>query len=155
MAEEEIRVIGPELVAGHLTAWNYFQTLQTPENFTFVTNYKNAYGQERVTSSPIAAAYTGVYLWKTLVETAQSTAVDAVRAAVSEPIDYIAPDGPIQIDSRTLHTYKTARIGIVREDGLIEEVFSSETPLPPDPSLNAYPWAGRIQEMLESIQESP
>ncbi|MEZ4581221.1 MAG: transporter substrate-binding protein [Caldilineaceae bacterium] len=70
VAEEEVRVIGPEYVRGHYTTLNYFQTLATPENFTFVTAYKNAYGNERVTSAPIAAAYSGVYVWKALVETA-------------------------------------------------------------------------------------
>ncbi|MEO7911775.1 MAG: transporter substrate-binding protein, partial [Roseiflexaceae bacterium] len=31
VAEEEIRGIGPENMVGHLTAWNYFQTTDTPE----------------------------------------------------------------------------------------------------------------------------
>ena len=148
IAEEEVRIIGPEFVSGHLTTWDYFQTLQSAENFAFVTAYKSMYGQERVTSAPIADAYSGVYVWKTLVEMAESTDVDAVLSVINEPIEYVAPDGPVEIDPETLHTYKSARIGIVREDGLIDEVVSSEEPLPPDPFLRAYPWAQQIQDIL-------
>lgn len=153
VAEEEVRIIGADFLAGHFTTWNYFQTLQSPENFTFVSSYKNAYGQERVTSSPIAAAYTSVYAWRELVEKAESTEVDDVRAAATEPFDYIAPSGPLQMDE-TQHTFKTARIGVIREDGLIEEVFSSEEQLEPDPFLTNYSWSEVVQEMLESFQES-
>ncbi|MEZ4678304.1 MAG: urea ABC transporter substrate-binding protein [Caldilineaceae bacterium] len=155
VAEEEVRIIGPEFVAGHLTTWNYFQTLQTPENFSFVTAYKGAYGQERVTSSPIVSAYEGVYLWRELVEKAQSTAVDLVRNAMTQPVDYIGPTGSIQIDTETQYTYNMARIGVVRDDGLIDEVIRSEAPLPPDPFLNSYPWAEEVRQMVESLSENP
>lgn len=155
VAEEEVRIIGPQLIAGHLTTWSYFQTMQTPENFNFVTAYKEAYGQERVTSAPIAAAYAGVYLWRELVETAQSIEVEAVRAAIAEPIAYIAPEGPIQLSSDTQSTFKVARIGQIRDDGLIEEVISSAEPLPPDPYLETYPWADEIREVLEESLAEP
>src|SRR5205814_6506972 len=53
IAEEEIRGIGADVMAGHLTAWNYFQTTATPENETFVKAYKAKYGANRVTDDPI------------------------------------------------------------------------------------------------------
>lgn len=52
IAEEEIRGIGADVLEGHLAAWNYFQTTDTPENETFVNNYKAAYGEDRVTADP-------------------------------------------------------------------------------------------------------
>ncbi|MEZ4707686.1 MAG: transporter substrate-binding protein [Caldilineaceae bacterium] len=153
VAEEEVRVIGPEFVAGHLTTQNYFQTLQSTENFAFVTAYKEAYGQERVTSAPIEAAYAAVYVWRELVENAQSTEVEAVRAAMSKPIKYVAPDGPVRIDSTTQYTFNTARIGVVRDDGLIEQVISSAELLPPDPFLETFPWAEDVRKMVETTEE--
>ena len=150
VAEEEVRTIGPEIMVGQLATASYFQTLQSTENFAFVTAYKTAYGQERVTSAPIVSAYASVYLWRELVEAAQTTDVDAVRAAMSGPVKYIAPDGPIQLDSETQSTYKTAHIGVVRDDGLIEEIISSAEPLPPDPYLKAFPWAEDVQKLVEN-----
>lgn len=32
IAEEEVRGIGASVLDGHYTAWNYYQTTDTPEN---------------------------------------------------------------------------------------------------------------------------
>lgn len=148
VAEEEVRIIGPEIMAGYLVAGGYFQTIQTPENFGFVTAYKESYGQERVTSSAIAAAYTDVYVWRELVENAESTDVDMVRAAMTDPVTYLSPSGPVLIDSETQHTFQYSRIGTVRNDGLIEQIASSSEQLPPDPFLQAFPWGEEVGELL-------
>lgn len=150
IAEEEIQTIGPEFVAGHLVAGNYFQTTKTSENFAFVTAFKTAYGEDRVASDIVDTSYTSVYLWKTLVETAKATTVAAIRkAAATNKIAYAAPEGLVQLDGKTQHVYKTARIGIVRADGLIDEVFASKTPLKPDPFLTQFKWAAGLQKAFE------
>lgn len=142
VAEEEVRGIGPENIAGHLVSWNYYQTTDTSENEQFVAAYKEAYGEDRVTADPIEAGYFGVYLWKEMVEAAGSTDVDAVReAAATGEIEFDAPGGVVRVDGDTQHTWKTVRIGQIREDGLIDEVWSSEGPIEPDPFLTQYEWA--------------
>lgn len=143
VAEEEIRGIGPDNVAGHLVAWNYYQTTDTPENTAFVEAYKAAYGSDRVTADPIEAGYVQVHLWALAVEKAGSFEVDAVRAAAGG-ITFDAPEGTVTIDGDNQHVYKTARIGIVRADGLIDEVWNSGEPIKPDPYLETYPWAAGL-----------
>jgi urea transport system substrate-binding protein len=151
VAEEEVRGIGPENIAGHLVAWNYFQTGESPENEKFVAAYKAAYGDDRVTADPIEAGYFGVYLWKALVEKAGSTDVEAVKAAADgNDIEFMAPEGLVKVDGETQHTWKTVRIGKIREDGLIDEVFSSGEPIKPDPFLTSYPWAADLAEAMAS-----
>jgi len=145
VAEEEVRGIGAENTAGHLVAWNYFQTTDTPENEKFVAAYKAKYGQDRVTADPIEAGYFGVYLWKLAVEKAGSTEVDRVRAAV-DWIAFAAPEGMVKLDGETQHTWKTVRIGRIRPDGLIDEVFSSGEPVKPDPFLKQYDWAAKLSQ---------
>ena len=147
VAEEEVRGIGAENIAGHYTAWNYYQTTDTPENTAFVAAYKAAYGEDRVTADPIEAGYFGVYAWKALVEAAGSTDVAAVTAAAdASEIEIAAPGGPIKVDGETQHMYKTVRIGQITADGLIEEVWASEGPVKPDPFLKAIPWAAGLAE---------
>ena len=147
VAEEEVRGIGPENVAGHYTAWNYYQTTDTPENEAFVAAYKAAYGEDRVTSDPAEAGYFGVYLWKAMVEAAGSTEVEAVKAAAATgEISYQAPGGLVTVDGENQHTYKTVRIGQVNAEGLIDEVFASEEPVKPDPFLANIPWAAGLAE---------
>ncbi|MEG4505421.1 urea ABC transporter substrate-binding protein [Microcoleus sp. F6_B4] len=143
VAEEEVRAIGPSNIAGHLVVWNYFQTVDTPENRKFVRAYKARYGENRVTDDPIEAAYLGVYLWKQAVEKAGSTDVVKVRAAAKN-IQFAAPSGKVKIDAQTQHIWKTVRIGKVRVDGQIEEIWNSGAPVRPDPFLKAYPWAAAL-----------
>ncbi|MBW7881411.1 MAG: urea ABC transporter substrate-binding protein [Caldilineaceae bacterium] len=147
VAEEEVRGIGPENIAGHYTAWNYYQTTDTPENMSFVAAYKAAYGDDRVTADPIEAGYFGVYLWKAMVEKAGSTDVDAVReAAGTGEIEFLAPEGLIKVDPDNQHTYKYVRIGKINAEGLIDEVFASETAIKPDPYLANIEWAAGLAE---------
>jgi urea transport system substrate-binding protein len=140
VAEVEARGIGPENISGHLVAWNYFQTTDTPENEKFVAAYKARYGQDRVTDDPMEAGYFGVYLWAAAVEKAGTTDVDAVRVA-ARGIQFNAPGGLVTIHSENQHVAKTVRIGVVRSDGLVDEIWNSGVPIEPDPYLETYPWA--------------
>lgn len=151
IAEEEIRGIGADIVEGQLVAWNYYQTTNTPENDAFVKAYKAAYGAERVTDDPIEAGYFGVYLWKALVEAAASADVDAIKEiAKTANIEFKAPGGLVKINGENHHTWKTVRIGKIRADGLIDEVFASDGPVNPDPFLKGFPWAAGIADAMKT-----
>ena len=143
VAEEEIRGIGAANIAGHLTAWNYYQTTSNPANSAFVEAFKKKYGANRVTDDPIEAGYIGVYLWKAAVEKAGTTEVEAVKRAAGG-ITMDAPEGKVTIDGETQHLFKTARIGVVTPDGLINEISASPAPIKPDPYLKSYPWAAGL-----------
>jgi len=154
VAEEEVRQIGADFMVGHLMISDYYQTYQSSENLAFVTAYKNTYGSDRVTSAPIEAAYTSVYVWKELVEQANSIEVDDIReAAATAEIEYISPSGPIEFDNDTQQIYKMVRIGQIREDGLIEEIEGSAELVQPDAFLESFEWAANMEEMLESFKE--
>jgi urea transport system substrate-binding protein len=140
VAEEEVRGIGAENIAGHLTAWNYYQTTPGAANDAFVKAYKAKYGQDRVTDDPIEAGYLQVYLWAEAVKKAGSTNVEAVKQAAGG-ITYDAPEGPVTIDGETQHLYKTARIGVIQPDGLIRQISPPSQPIKPDPYLKTYEWA--------------
>lgn len=139
VAEEEIRGIGADVLQGHLAAWNYFETTNTPENKAFVEKYKAKYGSDRVTADPIEAGYTAVYLWKTAVEKAGSTDVDKVKES-SKGIEFQAPEGKVTVDGDNQHIYKTVRIGEVQSNGQFNELWNSGSPVKPDPYLEGYEW---------------
>ena len=92
IAEEEVKGIGAGNLKDQLTAWNYYQTIDSPENKKFVAAFKAAYGDDRVTSDPMEAAYTSLYLWKGMVEKANSFAVADVQAAAGG-VSFDAPEG--------------------------------------------------------------
>ncbi|MFC4001913.1 urea ABC transporter substrate-binding protein [Prauserella oleivorans] len=140
IAEEEVSGIGLQNLVGQLTSWNYYQTVDTPANKEFVKAFKDAYGANRVTSDPMEAAYTSLFLWKAMVEKAKSFATDDVTKA-ADGVTFDAPEGTVTVNGENHHIAKTALIGKVGEDGLIHTVWSSGKPIEPDPYLESYDWA--------------
>jgi len=143
IAEEEIGGIGVQNIDGQLTAWNYYQTIDTPVNKAFVAAYKSKYGEDKPTSDPMEAAYVSVYLWKNTVEKAQSFDVRAIQDNAGG-VTFDAPEGLVTIDGENNHITKTARIGEIRSDGLIYTIWESPGPIEPDPYLKSYPWAAGL-----------
>ena len=141
IAEEEVATIGADILKGHMVSWNYYQTTDTDKNKDFVTAYKEAYGENRVTSDPAEAAYDAVYLWKEACEKADSfEPEDVIKAVETGEISFDAPEGTVTIQGDNHHLVKPVRIGQVGEDGLINEVYATD-PVAPDPYLSTYDWA--------------
>lgn len=143
IAEEEVGGIGLDNVVGQLAAWNYFQTIETPVNKKFVEDFKAKYGQDRVTSDPMEAAYTSLYLWKLMAEKAKAFDTASIQAA-ADGTTFEAPEGTVVVDGENHHISKTALIGKIGPDGLLYTEWSSGTPIEPDPFLTGYPWAAGL-----------
>ncbi len=131
VAEEEVRQIGPEFLAGHLASWNYFQTVETPENEKWVADFKAEFGDDRVTNDPMEAAYIMVYLWKQAVEAAGTFDIPEVRTAAYGQT-FAAPEGPVTMNTNH-HLSKTVRLGEVRDDGLFDIIWETEGVVEPQP----------------------
>jgi urea transport system substrate-binding protein len=138
VAEDELRSMETEKLVGHLAAWNYFQSIDTPENKKFVTAFKEYCkknnlpgGDGRVTDDPIEAAYFGVYVWKNAVEKAGSFEIDKVIPHILGQ-KFQAPGGEKQMDDVNHHTYKPVLIGSIRADGQFDIVWQTPGPVKPD-----------------------
>lgn len=141
IAEEEVATIGADILKGHMVSWNYYQTTDTEKNKDFVKAYKDAYGENRVTSDPAEAAYDAVYLWKAACEKADSfEPEDVIKAVETGEISFDAPEGTVTIQGDNHHLVKPVRIGQVGDDGLINEIYATD-PVAPDPYLSTYDWA--------------
>lgn len=143
IAEEEVGGIGVDNIVGQPVAWNYYQTIDSPENTKFVEDFKARYGADKVTSDPMEAAYTSLFLWKAMVEEAGSFAVADVQAA-ADGVTFDAPEGTVTVNGDNHHIAKTALIGKIGPDGLIHTEWSSGEPIEPDPYLESYPWASGL-----------
>ena len=104
VAEDELRAMDVPPLVGHLACWNYFQSIDTPENKKFVADFKAFCeknklpgGDDRVTDDPIEAAYYGVYVWKAAAEKAgASTSTRSAQAVYGMEFD--APGGKKKMD---------------------------------------------------------
>lgn len=154
VAEAEIQKIG-EAAAGHYACWSYFQSLDTPKNQRFVQNFQAQYGAARVTSDPIEAAYTQVYLWKQAVELAASFEVDRVRVAAYGQ-SFEAPSGLVTIEPNH-HVGKACRIGKVLPTGQFEVVGGSDELIKPLPWLGVeeenFPASDVVMDMLAEVSQ--
>ena len=138
IAEEEAPAMGVNLT-GQFAAWNYFQSVDSPVNTTFIEAFQVKYGADRPTSDPMEAAYTSLYLYKNIVEKAESFCVDAVNAA-SDGVTFKAPEGLVTVDGANHHIAKTGLIGRINAENQFDIVWTSEGPIEPDPFLETYTW---------------
>jgi len=131
VAEDELRSMETEKLVGHLACWNYFQSINTPENKAFVSNFKEYCashrlpgGSDRVTDDPIEAAYFGVYVWKNAVEKAGSFDIEKVIPQVlGQKFD--APGGAKMMDPINHHTWKPVYVGSIKADGQFDIIWKT------------------------------
>ncbi|RHW25293.1 urea ABC transporter substrate-binding protein [Nocardioides immobilis] len=138
IAEEEAPAMGKD-VTGQYAAWNYFQSVQSPANDVFIRAFQDRFGSDRPTSDPMEAAYTSLYLYKNLVEAADSFDVDDINES-ADGVSFDAPEGTVTIDGDNHHIAKTGLIGQINADNQFDIVWSSEEPIEPDPFLEGYDW---------------
>lgn len=134
VSEDEFRGLPTKDLVGHLGAWSYFMSLDTPANDKFKKNFfawlekSTVPGIEkkgRVTNSPMALSYAGVYLWKAAVEKAGSFDVDAVREALVAGASFDGP-GAKYIVQPNHHVTKNVYIGETLPDGQFKILKSYE-----------------------------
>jgi urea transport system substrate-binding protein len=118
IAEEEVAAIGPEYLEGTYAAWNFFQSLDTPESKKFTEAFKAKYGENRVTNDPAEAAYMMVYLWAKAAEKAGSVDDNEVRKALIG-VSFDAPEGKVTVMPNH-HVEKRVLIGEVQKDGMFK-----------------------------------
>ncbi|WP_426357186.1 urea ABC transporter substrate-binding protein [Pseudocolwellia sp. HL-MZ19] len=126
VGEEELSGFDTKPLVGHLAAWNYFQSVESDDNETFIADWKKYIGDDkRVTNDPMEATYIGFNMWAKAVEKAGTTDVNAVEQAM---IGIAVPNltGGTAVMNSNHHLSKPVLIGEIQEDGQFEVVW--ETP---------------------------
>ena len=149
ISEEELRTLPVKDLVGHYSAWNYFQSVERPENERFVRKFKARYGADRVTCDGVATAYNSVRLWAGAVDQAQTEKVAEVLAALPrQSLD--AAEGIVTVDPVNLNNWRPFFMGKVRPDGQFEVVFTISKPIPPYPYPRIRPraeWEALIADL--------
>ena len=125
VGEEELSGLDTANLVGHLAAWNYFQTAESPANEGFVAEWKAKMGENRVTNDPMEATMLGFNLWVQAVEKAGSTDTDAVLAAINGLEVPNLTGGTAKVLPNH-HLTKPVLIGEIREDGQFDIVSQTE-----------------------------
>ncbi|RAP42107.1 urea ABC transporter substrate-binding protein [Rhodovulum viride] len=130
VGEEELSGLDTSNLVGHLAAWNYFESAESPENEAFVAKWKERMGQDRVTNDPMEATYIGFNMWADAVEAAGTTDVDAVSdAMIGQTYPNLTGSTAEMLPNH--HLTKPVLIGEIRADGQFD-IISETDPVPGD-----------------------
>jgi len=151
VGEEELSGFDTTPLVGHLAAWNYFMSVDTPENEEFIAAWQAFIGSEdRVTNDPMEAHLIGFNLWVAAVEAAGTTDADAVIDAI---VGLETPNltGGVAKMLPNHHITKPVLIGEIQDDGQFFVVWETEDLVPGDA------WSDFLPEsaMLEADWTAP
>ncbi len=132
IGEQEAMSMGPTLVQDGYAGWNYFQSLDNPENKKFIEAYKAKFGADSVITDPMVHGYVDVYIWKAAVEKAGSTDPAKVRAAAVTLDAIPTPLGSVKFIANN-SLVQTGYIGQSQPDGQFKIIWNSPTAIDPDP----------------------
>ena len=132
VGEEELSGLDTTPLVGHLAAWNYFQSVESPANGEFITKWKQFVdNQDRTTNDPMEAHYIGFNLWAQAVEKAGTTDVDAVLAALPGTETPNLTGGIARVLPNH-HITKPVYIGEVQANGQFDVVWETDGTVPGD-----------------------
>jgi urea transport system substrate-binding protein len=132
VGEEELAGIDTKPLLGHLAAWNYFQSIDTPANKEFIAKWKAfTKNDKRVTNDPMEAHVVGFAMWVKAVEKAGTVNPDKVIDALPGTE---APNltGGISKMLPNHHITKPVFIGEIKGDGQFDVVWKTEGLVPGD-----------------------
>jgi urea transport system substrate-binding protein len=132
VGEEELAGIDTKPLLGHLAAWTYFQSIDTPINKEFIAKWKAFIkNDKRVTNDPMEAHVIGFAMWVEAVKKAGTTDPDKVIDAV---IGVKVPNltGGTSEMLPNHHITKPVLIGEVRADGQFDVVWKTPDLVPGD-----------------------
>ncbi len=126
VGEEELAGIDTKPLEGHLAAWNYFMSVDTPENKAFIQRWQAfTKNPKRVSNDPMEAHYIGFNMWVKAVEKAQSAEPkDVIPALIGVSVPNLS--GGYATIMSNHHITKPVLIGEIQGNGQFNIV--SQTP---------------------------
>ncbi|MEL6372410.1 MAG: urea ABC transporter substrate-binding protein [Pseudomonadota bacterium] len=132
VGEEELAGLDTTNLVGHLAAWNYFQSVETPANAAFIKQWKAfTKNPKRVTNDPMEAHYIGFNMWVKAAEKAKSVEPDKIIDSI---IGVKTPNltGGVSEMLPNHHITKPVLIGEILETGQFDVVSKTDALVPGD-----------------------
>ncbi|MGU3493247.1 urea ABC transporter substrate-binding protein [Xanthobacteraceae bacterium A53D] len=130
VGEEELAGIDTKPLVGHLAAWNYFESIKTPENDAFIAAWKAfTKNPKRVTNDPMEATYIGFNMWVQAVTKAGTTDPDKVIATLPGTKQANLTGGISEMLPNH-HITKPVFIGEIEDNGQFNVVWKTEGLVP-------------------------
>lgn len=135
--EVDVQAMTDEEAEGHISAAPWFSTLQTPASQAFVSRYRARFGEGAAITAGAEAAYFQVHLFAQAARRAADDSVQALREALAGA-RFDAPQGTVQIDPQTQHTWLWPRLARLDDRRQFQLVLESAEAVPPSPYMVDY-----------------
>jgi urea transport system substrate-binding protein len=130
VGEEELAGMDTKPLVGHLAAWNYFESIKTPENEAFIKQWhaftKNP---KRTTNDPMEAHYIGFNMWVKAATKAGSADPDKVIENLVGIKQANLTGGTAELLPNH-HITKPVYIGEIKGNGQFDVVWKSDKLIP-------------------------
>src|SRR5580693_323451 len=125
VGEEELAGLDTKPLLGHLAAWNYFMSIDTPANKEWIKKWHEfTKNPKRTFNDPMEAHVIGFQLWVKAVEKAKSTDTDKVIAALPG-LSVPNLTGGVSELLPNHHITKPVFIGEIKGNGQFDVVFKT------------------------------
>ena len=132
VGEEELSGLDTKPLVGHLAAWNYFMSINSPANKEWIKKWHTYIKNDKRTfNDPMEAHVIGFNLWVKAVEKAGTVATDKVIAALPG-LETANLTGGVAKVLPNHHITKPVYIGEIRADGQFDVVWQTKGLVPGD-----------------------
>jgi urea transport system substrate-binding protein len=147
VSERELGGLDLGKLAGLMAARNYFQSVKSAENDTFIKLWSDFSEQrDKITNDAMEATFIGFRMWAQAVSQAGTTDVNAVRQAMYGQ-RVRAPSGFEVVMNTNHHLSKPAMIGKLEASGTFDVVWRSISP------IKAAVWSRYLPESARRIAD--
>ncbi|MEA2317557.1 MAG: urea transport system substrate-binding protein [Solirubrobacteraceae bacterium] len=150
----EEQVLSPKEGSGIVVAYAYFETLDTPQNKQFVTDFKAAYPQKNLITDLSAQTWNAMHQWAAAVNDAGSLEVEAVIKSYEKGIPFDGPGGQVKTEPKTHGNIQDMHLARVTKNRSYE-VFKSTSAVPPNPTMPNNPEKCDLQAKPQQTQLKP
>lgn len=128
--------LGPDVSAGDYVSFDYFMTIQNPNNIEFLKRFRKKYGQDALMNTVGVAMYNAAYMAAMAIEKKGEVSTEALRDGLGDLEFDKAPQGTVRMRSLDHQLVVPSYLMVVRKgwtglDNMFEEVqsFKSVEPL--------------------------
>ena len=125
VGEEELAGMDTKPLVGHLAAWNYFESVDTPANKAFITQWHDFIkNPKRTTNDPMEASMIGFNLWVEAVKKANSfKSDDVIDALIGVSVPNLTGGTATMMPNH--HITKPVLIGEIQGNGQFDVVWQT------------------------------
>jgi urea transport system substrate-binding protein len=129
--------LGPEVSAGTYVSFDYFMSIQHPNNKTFLEAFKKKFGADALMNTVGVAMYNAAHMTALAIEKKGEVSTDAIREGLEDLVFDQAPQGKVTMRKLDHQAVVPSYLMRVREgwtsvNDMFEEVMSVPEAIPLD-----------------------